>query len=144
MEMITAKEVAALIYERKLTSTPEFKNKVVQYCLDCGTGIEYSEYNSDGSCNLTTEKERAEQPFKCIRYVNSETVNWFLDGGMIKKTKYVIEQQDRGKHIDLIDFDEWCALCNIFQCPEMTFEDAGKINGILWNYEISPLEFDKP
>lgn len=128
----------------KYMITAEFKNKVVQYCLDCGTGIEYSEYNSDNVRNLTTEKERTEQPFNHVRYVNPETVNWFLDDGIIDKTKYVIEQQDKGKHMDLIDFDEWCAICNIFDCPEMTAEDAGVINNILWRYEITPLEFTNP
>lgn len=125
-----------------MTMEEEFKAKVIQYCLDCGTGIEYKECNEDGSHNFTTEKEKSEKPSAKVRYVRPETIDWFLSPEIIKKTTYAIEKKDKGKHIDLINFDEWVAICNIFNCPEMTYEDALKINGILWNYDITPLEFD--
>jgi len=126
----------------KAEERSDLRNALVQYCLDCGTGIEYSETNEDGSKNLTTKRERTEKPFKTIRYVHPETLEWFLSPEILPKTRYVLAQKSKGQHIDLINFDEWVAICNIFECPEMTYNDSLTINSILWDYEITPLDID--
>lgn len=120
----------------------DFKNRVVQYCLDCGVGIEYKEINDDGTKNLTTEKERQHPMCKSIRYVHPDILKWFLSDEILPKTQHILKLEKKGKHIDMCDFDEWVAICNIFKCPEMTLEDAYNINDTLWNYEITPMEFD--
>ena len=57
----------------KAEERPDLRDALVQYCLDCGTGIEHSEINEDGSKNLTTKRERVEKPSGAIRYVHPET-----------------------------------------------------------------------
>ena len=124
-----------------------FREKVIQYALDCGTGIEYTAENEDGSHNYTTEREKAEKPAGTVRYIRPETIEWFMSPKIRPKTKYVIglrelEHDGHSADTDLINFDEWVSLCNIFDCPEMTLNDALTINGVLWNYDITPLEID--
>lgn len=128
-------------------SEDTFREKVVQYCLDCGTGIEYIAENEDGTHNYTTEKEKTEKPAGTIRYVRPEAIRWFMSPKVRSKTKYVIslrelEGDNHSADTDLINFDEWVALCNIFNCPEMTLHDAIEINGILCKYDITPLDVD--
>lgn len=122
--------------------TENFKNRVIQYCLDCGVGIEYDETNDDGTKNLITEKELHHPMCKSVRYVHPDTVAWFLTDEILPKTQYVLKLEKEGTHIDMCDFDEWVAVCHIFNCPEMTYEDARSIIDALWNYEITPLDFD--
>ena len=128
-------------------SEDTFREKVIQYALDCGTGIAYTEENKDGSHNYTTEREKAEKPAGTVRYIKPETIEWFMSPKILSKTKYVIglrelEYDGHSADTDLINFDEWVSLCNIFNCPEMTLNDALTINGVLGNYDITPLEFD--
>lgn len=123
--------------------TENFKIKVVQYCLDQGTGIEYEEFTG-GYRNLTTDKEvaAAEKEGRAVRFVDYDAIEYFLDEYIIAKTEYVIDYEEKtGKSIDLIDFDEWVALCNIFGNVNMKYEDALKINGILYEYDITPMEY---
>lgn len=77
----------------KISSFPEeFINELVQYCLDCGTGIEYTETNSDGSKNLTTDAERLKPAAYNgkVRYIRPETINWFISDDVLLKTKYIL------------------------------------------------------
>lgn len=120
--------------------TVDFETKVVQYCLDSGVGIEYSNICDGGIRCLTTDVEVSSKPYNIIRYVREDTVQWFLSENILPKTRYLIEQETSGRHIDMIDFDEWIALCNLFNCPEMSFDDALTINKTLWNYNITPIE----
>lgn len=120
----------------------EFINELVQYCLDCGTGIEYTETGSDGSKNLTTDAERLKPTAynNKIRYVNPETINSFLDDKILPKTKHILELKRGGKHIPLCDFDNWIDICKITNCSELALEEAYVINDILWGHKISPTE----
>ena len=123
--------------------TENFKINVVQDCLDQGTGIEYEEFTG-GHRNLTTDKEvaAAEKEGRAVRFVYYDAIEYFLDEYIITKTEYVIDYEEKtGKSIDLIDFDEWVALCNIFGNVNMKYEDALKINGILYEYDITPMEY---
>lgn len=120
----------------------EFKERVVQYCLDCGVGIEYKKVNDDGTENLTTAKEIQHPMCESVRYVHPDMLKWFLSKDILPKTEHILKLEKKGEHIDVCDFDEWIAICNIFNCPEMTLEDAYNINDTLWNYEITPTEFD--
>lgn len=123
--------------------TENFKIKVVQYCLDVGTGIEYEEF-TDGHRNFTTDKEVAvaEKEGRKVRFVNPDALEYFFDDYIIAKTEYVIDYEETvGCSIDLIDFDEWVALCNIFGNANIRYEDAMKINSILYEYDITPLEY---
>lgn len=122
--------------------TTNLKDRVIQYCLDCGVGIEYKETNDDGTENLTTEKELHHPMCKSVRYVHPDVVAWFLTDEILPKTQYVLKLEKEGKHIDMCDFDEWVAVCHIFNCPEMTYEDAHNIIDTLWNYEITPMDSD--
>lgn len=131
-----------IIPETAQRFSKEFIDEVVQYCLDCGTGIQYKKTNDDGSENFTTDAEhqRAAASHDNLRYVQPETVDWFLSGEILPKTKHILELKRQGQHIDLIDFDEWVAICKILDCDELTLDEAYKINGALWNHDISPME----
>lgn len=120
----------------------EFFDEVVQYCLDCGTGIQYEEFNKDGSQNFTTDAERQKPAAQDgrLRYVQPETIDWFLSGEILPKTKHILELKRKGQHVDLIDFDEWVAICKLTGCDEITLDEAYTINGALWNHDISPME----
>lgn len=127
------------------TSNLSFEEKVVQYCLDNGTGIRYTQMNEDGRPNLTTEKEKAEKPFNnSIRYVDPAAVEYYTSPEIRSKTEYILQLRELGSKEEtcLLAFDEWIAICNIFNCPEMTLHDASAITDILWKYGITPLEFD--
>lgn len=122
----------------------DFINNLVQYCLNQGAGIEYNEFNEDGTRNLTTDYEKTRKPFGKIRYVDQATIDWFLSPEILPKTKYILQQywDPDGKFIDLCDMDEWVAICNIFKCNDISYTDALNINSCLWNYEITPLDID--
>lgn len=127
----------------KISSFPEeFINELVQYCLDCGTGIEYTETNSDGSKNLTTDAERLKPAAYNgkVRYIRPETINWFISDDVLLKTKYILRLKRSGKHIDLCDFDEWVTICKVTNCNELTLDEAYAINNVLWNHNITPME----
>lgn len=116
--------------------------ELIQYCLDCGTGIEYTETDENNRRNFTTNKEMREKSYNnSIRYVNPTCIAYFLQPDIVSKTKYILEQKRKGRHIDLCTFDEWVAICDIFNCPKMSCGDATKINGILWTYDITPMEY---
>lgn len=103
--------------------TDEFRAEVCAYLVACGSGIVYDENGKAG--------------------VDPEAVEALLVPELIDKTRYIIEERRNGHHINLIDFDEWAAISNVLNLPELTFDDAMTINTILWaNYEVSPLELE--
>lgn len=100
----------------------ELKADVYDYLLACGSSIIYNESGKPS--------------------VDPEAVEALLDPELIEKTIYVIEERRSGHHIDLIDFDEWVAISNVLNLPEISFEDALSVNSILWKYDVTPLELE--
>lgn len=131
-----------IIPETTQRFSKKFIDEIVQYCLDCGTGIQYKEFNEDGSKNLTTDAERQRSATinDNLRYVQPETIDWFLSGEILPKTEYVLDQKRNGKHIDLCDFDEWFTICKVVGCEDLTLDEAYTINNVLWNHNITPME----
>lgn len=128
-------------WERPKRYTQQFFYDVIDYALSEGTGIEYE----DGD-NFTTDCEVAESKVlgKKIRYVSWTTMRWFLSEDIINRTRYVINLRRLGKieETRLLALDEWIAICNHFECPEMSFEDAMVISNTLYKYDIEALGLD--
>lgn len=131
-----------IIPETTQRFSKEFIDEVIQYCLDCGTGIRYKQFNEDGTENLTTaaERQRSAATNDNLRYVQPETIDWFLSKEILPKTRHILELKRKGEHTDLINFDEWVAICKLTDCDELTLDEAYAINSILWKHNISPMD----
>lgn len=111
------------------------REELIQWLLNQGAGIVYSVENAE-----TTEKEKEEKPFSCVRYVESTYADCFEEMPFPDQVDYAIEH-----NMDLIDFDEWQAIQHhLFgNEKEMSPECAGKINHALWAYhDETPLDLD--
>lgn len=113
------------------------REEIVQYCLNNGTGIVYSD--SDGA--ETTESEKKE---KCIRYVSKDTIDWFERHLHPEQVEYAVKN-----NISLLDFDEWQAIQAVLFAntadPNQTisYKCALAMNCALWEYEdISPMDLE--
>lgn len=113
------------------------RNKVVQYCLNQGTGITYvtaSDFNVDTCETTPLEIQEAAKRNVSPRYVKNEVIDWFCS---CPRRYQVIETINN--NYDLCDFDEWTALQNILGI-EMSRKSSDKINGVLWeSYDVSPM-----
>ena len=67
----------------------------------------------------------------------------FLSPENIDYTKYVIQKRKTGdvEGTRLLAYDEWRIMCQYFNRPEMTFEDATNISNTLYKYDIEILDF---
>lgn len=120
-----------------------YKTRIIQYCLNQGVGILYETDPDVAKKGLTTTAEivSAHAADKAARYVDLDVIDSFLHHPHPEQVKYAVEH-----HIDLIDFDEWQALQRVLFAnttnPDDTipYKIAVKINGLLWEEELTPLE----
>lgn len=125
----------------------EWKRKIIQYCLNQGTGIlyEFEPNITERGCTTPLELESAHASKKKARYVEIAAIDSFLYHNHPNQVEYAVEH-----NIDLIDFDEWQALQTVLFAntanpnDEISYETAISINSALWNEEITPLELTSP
>lgn len=117
------------------------REETVQYCLDQGTAIGYEPgtgETTDAEASLAAKEGRE------ARYVDPEAVRYWED--MDSRKAFAVLTG-----MDLLDYDEWCAVCDATGIGNMLWADAHEISTILYeNYEQTPLEspavagLDKP
>lgn len=112
------------------------REKVLQYCLDQGTGIEYDKTPH----NETTIKENheADHEERKQRYVNTATVNILWGWHRPEQIAYAVKN-----NMDLCDFDDWQALQDLLGIA-MPYSIEKEIEAIMIREvpDLRPLEIE--
>lgn len=109
------------------------EDKLLQYCLDQGTGIEYKANDTNRTTDAEIQAAVAEN--RPVRYVSNHTLNVLYNWHRPEQIAYAVNT-----NMDLCDFDDWQALQNAFGIA-MHYSTEKEIENILiTREELRPLE----